>query len=68
MKNAITISKSYNELEKELKRSKILLSNSISYILNVSLYQYSEDDIYNLLIDIGMSPDEILNFIDKEGY
>lgn len=55
MKNAITISKSYNELERELKRSKVLLSNSISYILNISLYQHSEDDIYNLLIDIGMS-------------
>ena len=69
MNDAITLIKTYDDnIEKELKRTKTLLSNSISYIFDISLEQYTNDDLYKILLDIGMSPDEILNFIEEEGY
>ena len=68
MNDAITLIKTYDDnIEKELKRTKTLLSNSISYIFDISLEQYTNDDLYKILLDIGMSPDEILNFIEEEG-
>ena len=69
MNDAIILIKTYDDnIEKELNRTKILLSNSISYIFDISLEQYTNDDLYKILLDIGMSPDEILNFIEEEGY
>ena len=68
MNDAIILIKTYDDnIEKELKRTKTLLSNSISYIFDISLEQYTNDDLYKILLDIGMSPDEILNFIEEEG-
>ena len=69
MNDTITFIRIYDEnIKKELNRTKILLSNSISYIFDISLEQYTNDDLYKILLDIGMSPDEILNFIEEEGY
>ena len=69
MIDAITMELCKDELEKQLNRSRILLANSITYIVCEMQECSTNEEIYNIMItELGMSIEEVFDILDETGF
>lgn len=69
MIDAITMELCKDELEKQLNRSRILLANSITYIVCEMQECSTNEEIYDIMItELGMSIEEVFDILDEASF